>query len=220
MSAIGQEAESPAVVAPGSDDYTLLRAIAESRDPSALKTLYDRHAGLVFTLCHGVLRDRADAEELLVDIFWELWDKADRYDESRGSPLTYLTTLARSRAIDRLRTRRARAGAGGPPVALASDDRNVPPVADNPIDRMAGAERRASVRAAMAQLEPVQRQAIECAYYDGLSHSEIAAKLDKPLGSVKTWIRQGLIRLRDSLRTSFEEPTNQQTTTNREQRPS
>src|SRR2546428_3879967 len=85
------------------DDFELMRAIA-ARDQSALRTLYDRHSGIVYSLCLRVLRNSAEAEEVLVEVFWEAWDKGGRYDAGRGSPLTYLTTLARSRSIDRLRS--------------------------------------------------------------------------------------------------------------------
>jgi len=186
------------------DDYALMEAIASRRDSAALRALYDRHSGLVFTLCTRVLRDRGDAEDVLIDVFFELWDKADRYDAARGSPVSYLVQLARSRAIDRLRS--GRSDKAGPratastPDAIDGSASALRPAAANPLNDVATSEQRELVIRAIAQLEPVQRQAIECAYYDGLSHSEIAEKLDKPLGTVKTWIRQGLIRLRDALR--------------------
>jgi RNA polymerase sigma-70 factor (ECF subfamily) len=180
------------------DDYDLMRGI-RTRDQSALRELYDRYSGIVYALCLRVLRNATDAEDLLVDVFWETWEKSDRYDASRGSPLAYLTTLARSRAIDRLRSK-ATAGAR---VSL-TDVEDVSPsvVAGGPLDRTIDAERRATVSAALERLDPQQRRAIECAYYEGLSHSEISEQLGKPLGTVKTWIRTGLIRLRDSLRTT------------------
>ena len=188
---------------PARDDFELMRAIA-ARDQAALRTLYDRHSGIVFSLCLRVLRDNSEAEDLLVDVFWELWDKCGRYDAGRGSPLTYLTTLTRSRAIDRLRSR----ASASKVMTLAADVEEVAPSpsssqssSDNPLVQTIEAERRATVVAALQTLEPQQRRAIECAYYEGLSHSEISEKLGKPLGTVKTWIRTGLIRLRDSLRT-------------------
>jgi RNA polymerase sigma-70 factor (ECF subfamily) len=171
-----------------------MRRVA-ARDPNALRALYDRHAALVFALCLRILRDRADAEDLLVDVFWELWDKSARFDPGRGSPVSYLVLLARSRAIDRKRGKRKLAT--GP---LISED--LPATAD--VDPAAGAnlaERAELVKQALSQLEPQQRQAIECSFYDGLSHSEIADKLSKPLGTIKTYIRQGLIRMREMLRT-------------------
>jgi len=176
------------------DDYELMRAVAK-RDQRAFTALYDRHSNLVYTICLRILRDRAEAEELLVDVFYEVWDKCDRYDATRGSPVTYLVTLARSRAIDRIRSKGRR-------KELALADTDQPAAADNPAQQTIKNERATQIAAALEQLEPAQRQAIECSFYDGLSHSEIAQKLDKPLGTIKTWIRQGLIRLRDSLRTT------------------
>jgi len=89
------------------DDYELMRAIS-ARDQAALRILYERHSGLIYSMCLRALRNSAEAEELLVDVFWELWEKSGRYDAGRGSPVTYLVTLARSRAIDRLRSRGGR----------------------------------------------------------------------------------------------------------------
>jgi RNA polymerase sigma-70 factor (ECF subfamily) len=170
-----------------------MRRVA-ARDPNALRALYDRHSALVFALCLRILRDRADAEDLLVDVFWELWDKSARFDPGRGSPISYLVLLARSRAIDRKRGKRVSTG------PLLSED--LPATADTDPSASANlAERADLVKRALAQLEPQQRQAIECSFYDGLSHSEIADRLSKPLGTIKTYIRQGLIRMREMLRT-------------------
>ena len=181
------------------DDYDLMRGIA-SRDQSALRALYDRHSPVVYALCLRILRNAVDADELLVDVFWEAWEKSDRYDASRGSPLTYLTTLARSRAIDRIRSRATATAKMS--LADVNDVSPAAPSKSGPVENTLDAERRATVSAALDQLDPQQRQAIECAYYEGLSHSEISEKLGKPLGTVKTWIRTGLIRLRDTLRTA------------------
>jgi len=177
------------------DDYALMDAIAAG-DANALRDFYDRHSGLVFATCLRMLRDRNESEDLLVDIFHEVWQKASRFDANRGSPLTYLMTLTRSRAIDRQRRRlKIRASdIDQTDVEAAGLQPDVPLIAD---------ETRVAVVQALQSLEPAQRQAIECAYYDGLSHSEIAAKLNKPLGTIKTYIRQGLIHLRDGLRNTY-----------------
>jgi RNA polymerase sigma-70 factor (ECF subfamily) len=181
------------------DDYAIMDAIAAG-DSTAMRTLYDRHSGLVFAMCLRML-----AEELLSEIFWELWDRRDRYDANRASPLTYLLTLTRSRGIDRQRARRSR------PVMASLDSgepaRGVgnPSAPVDPLKQTIAGEHSALVRGALSRLEPQQRQAIECAYFDGLSHSEIAEKLNKPLGTIKTYIRQGLIRLREAVRTTSRE---------------
>ena len=179
------------------DDAALMAAVARG-DHAALATLYDRFSPMVFALCRRALRDVAAAEDLLEEIFIELWRRADRYDATRGGIATYLATLARSRAIDRLRAQRRA------PVASLPD--GVEPVAgaSDPAAAISGDERRTRMAAALAALSADQRSAIELAYYQGLSHTEIAQRLDKPLGTIKTWVRQGLIRLRDELRTDDE----------------
>jgi len=182
------------------DDFALMQAIAAG-DRAALERLYDRHSPLVLAVSRRVLKDAAEAEDVLTTVFFEVWSRADRFDASRGSPLSYLTTLARSRAIDRRRSRAAR------PVALSSENSAaenaaaMASTAPTPLQSSDINEQRQRIRAALAELEPAQREAIECSFYEGLSHSEIAEKLQKPLGTVKTYIRQGLIRLRDRIRT-------------------
>jgi RNA polymerase sigma-70 factor (ECF subfamily) len=175
------------------NDVVAMAAIAKG-DRAALADLYDRYNRLVFTLCLRMLKNRGDAEDVLIDVFSELWERSARYDATRGSPLSYLMTLTRSRAIDRMRSR-------GKLVTSELNDA-FPPASDAPgpealVDL---GEQRERVVAAMGSLEPVYREAVELSFYDGLSHSEIAAKLNKPLGTIKTYIRQGLIRLRDRLR--------------------
>jgi RNA polymerase sigma-70 factor (ECF subfamily) len=179
------------------DDFELM-ALIERQNPSALAQLYDRYGGLVFTLGLRMLRDRGEAEELVSDVFLELWRRCERYDATRGAPLAYLVTLTRSRAIDRQRSAafRAKTNLSG---ADALDSGN-PSKAPDPSASAIIVENRKRVRNAMQQLDPLYRQAVELAFFDGLSHTQIAQQLDKPLGTVKTYIRQGLIRLRDCLR--------------------
>jgi len=178
-----------------SDDVLLMRRIAEG-DAGAVRTLYDRHAGLVYSVALKMLRNRDDADELVADVFLELWRKSARYDPTRAAPSTYIVTLARSRCIDRQRRSAAR-----PMLALHDAERSAPVQTQTPADESQLSEQRAAVREALASLEPNQRQAVEAAYFDGLSHSEIAERLGKPLGTIKTHVRLGLIRLRDKLRT-------------------
>lgn len=171
-----------------------MKRIAD-RDPAALRELYDRHAGLVYAIALKMLRSREEADDLVTDLFWELWNKADRYDATRAAPVTYMVTLARSRCIDRLRRSNRHKAA---PLDLNAQQK----AADEPTP-LEGAlldENRGLVREALSRLDDNQRTALESAYYDGLTHSEIAEKLGKPLGTVKTYIRQGLIRLRETLR--------------------
>ena len=144
-----------------------------------------------------MLGDADEADDVLVDVFYEVWAKGGRFDAGRGSPLTYLVTLARSRSIDRRRSLGAR-------PSLKSDGSaelaGRAATGAGPFQHTETAELAVRVRAALAGLDVDQRAAVECAFYEGLTHTEVARKLGKPLGTVKTAIRQGLIRLRDVLR--------------------
>jgi RNA polymerase sigma-70 factor, ECF subfamily len=182
------------------NDYALMEAIAAG-DQAALAELYDRHSGVVLALALRIVRDRMASEDLLIDVFWELWRKSDRYDPKRGSPLTYLLTLARSRAIDRRRSA-ARHG-----MIRLETDVGHPAGQSEPLAKSVGPSHNViahelgqRVRAAMGRLDPSQRQAVELSFFDDLSHSQIAERLGKPLGTIKTNIRQGLIHLRESIR--------------------
>jgi RNA polymerase sigma-70 factor (ECF subfamily) len=177
------------------DDLTLMRSIAGG-DREAMAQMYDRHAPRVLAVCRRVLGDAGDAEDVLTDIFFELWRRADRFDPDRGSPITYLMTLTRSRAIDRKRSRSA-----GPKMTSTDTDaaRSAADLS-TPLDKSDSTEQADRVRRAVASLDPAQREMIEFAFFDGLTHTQIAERLKKPLGSVKTYIRQGLIRLRENLR--------------------
>jgi RNA polymerase sigma-70 factor (ECF subfamily) len=177
------------------DDYELMARI-ERRDADALGVMFDRYGGLIFTLGLRMLRDRGEAEELVSDVFLEIWRRAERYDANRGAPMTYLVTLGRSRAIDRQRSvtsrLRGQISANSAPDAAST--------APDPSASAVLVENAQRVRSAMVQLEPIYREAVELAFFDGLSHTQIAEKLNKPLGTIKTYIRQGLIRLRYCLR--------------------
>src|SRR5262249_6336104 len=166
-----------------------------SGSPDALAELYDRHARQIYSLALRILQDQSEAEDIVQEVFSQAWRQATRYDRSRGNVAAWLLTLARSRAIDRLRSRRARpdhSAEGG--VLLDLADQAAP--ADV---QLLSAEQVARVRAALEALPLLQRVAIELAYYEGLTHSEIAARLEQPLGTVKTRIRMGLHKLRESL---------------------
>lgn len=170
-----------------------------SRDQEALSRLYDRHRVVVFSLALRVLRDRAEAEEVLTDVFMQAWRSAAGFDPARGSVAAWLITLCRSRAIDRLRAQGRRAAAT---EALSREEGGAAASArpaGGPEDVADTALKRRRISEALGRLSPQRRDAIELAYYGGLSHSEIAAKLGEPLGTVKTWIRQGLLDLRESL---------------------
>lgn len=179
-----------------SSDYDLMRGIAAQQDV-ALALLFERYSGLVMAMCLRVLGHHADAEDTVLELFWEVWRRGDRYDPSRGAPVTYLLTLAYSRARDRRRTRGRQARLI---LAAGLEQHNGPTSRDGqPAEAAWLAEQRGRVRAAMGGLTPPQQQVMELAFFDGLTHREIAEKLDKPLGTIKTRIRQALIRLRGVL---------------------
>ncbi len=180
-------------------DAAIMAAIAAG-DRAALESLYDRYSPMVYALCRRILRDPAAADDLLSDIFLELWRRGDRFDPLRGSVPTYLATLTRSRGIDRLR---AQARTAAAPLNEETADGSV----IDPSAELTADERGLEVRKALAGLSIEQRQAVELAYYEGLSHSQIADRLSKPLGTIKTHIRQGLIHLRDSLRIHVSDET-------------
>lgn len=177
-----------------------MKAVAEG-DSGALAELYDRHGGAVFALGLRMLRDAEEAEEVLEDVFWHLWRHAGRYDSARGSVIVYLVTLARSRSLDRLRARerRARLRSGVADAVLAENLLGSGAGDATPFGDAVADERRGRVRGALAELTPEQREAVELAFLEGLTHLEISLRLGQPLGTVKTRIRSALLRLRGTL---------------------
>jgi RNA polymerase sigma-70 factor (ECF subfamily) len=176
-------------------DATLVHRLLQ-KDVAAFEQLYDRHSRTVYGLVLRILQQAGTAEEVVQDVFLQLWRNASLYDESRGPFVPWLLTLARNRALDTLRLKSERQRRREdqteelPPVVSA------PPEYEKQLDAKRHAEK---VRALMSFLNPQQRKAIELAYFEGLSHSEIAAALKEPLGTVKSWIRNGLLRLKEGL---------------------
>jgi RNA polymerase sigma-70 factor (ECF subfamily) len=165
------------------------------REPEALERLYERHARAVYSLALRITRQTASAEEIVQDVFLQLWRNAHIYQSSRGPLEPWLFTLARNRALDHMRLKREKQRRREEtldlqPVAFAA------PNPEYLVDRKRRAEH---VRAVMRSLPQEQRQAIELAFFEGMTHSEIAATLREPLGTVKSWIRTGLLRLREAL---------------------
>jgi RNA polymerase sigma-70 factor, ECF subfamily len=164
-------------------------------EPDALAELYDRHARSIYSLAVRIVRDQADAEDIVQEVFSQAWRQANRYDAARGNVAAWLLTLARSRAIDWLRGRRSRpwdSSEGSAPLTLADSGLGPDVLA-------ASAEQMARVRNALQSIPLVERVALELAYFDGHTHTEIATRLELPLGTVKTRIRQGLLRLRAAM---------------------
>jgi RNA polymerase sigma-70 factor (ECF subfamily) len=177
-------------------DRGLVTAIALG-SPEALGRLYDRHAGLVFALARRILARAEDAEEVVQDVFAQVWRQAARYQGERASVAGWIVMLTRTRAIDRLRARRARPDEDRglePTPAVATT-----PAALNPEGIAVSAENVRHVRAAFASLPDAQRALLELAYYEGLSHSEIATRTGVPLGTVKTRIRAAMDLLRQKM---------------------
>lgn len=175
-------------------DQSALGRIARG-DSSALAELYDRHARLVFSLALRILQNRADAEDVVQDVFTQVWAQAARYDTARGEVAAWMLMMARTRAIDRLRSRSLR-------PETASEARVVEEVPDATARQdlqLLSAEQVESLQDALSALPVAQRVALELAYYEGLTHAEIADRLSEPLGTVKTRIRQAVIKLRESL---------------------
>lgn len=174
------------------DDVALLKAIAR-RDEPALGLLYDRYRAILFGLLLRILNNREEAEDVLQEVFWQVWRRAGDFDEERGRPFTWLVTLARSRAIDRIRSLASRER-----VAVASVLETVDEVSDAATDAFKS-EQRGLVASALDQLPEEQKRPLMLAYFDGLTQSEIAASLGAPLGTVKTRMRTGMIKLRELL---------------------
>ena len=172
-------------------DHDLLRDIA-ARDVSAMAGLFRRHGPLMLGLSRRMLGDLHEAEDVVNDVFLELWERADRYSASRGGPQSYLLLVTRSRCVDRLRRRRRRpVPAQGPETADGS-----PP----PRHAAEMSELRHEIEEALAELPPTHRRSLVLAFFDGLTHAEIAEHTDTPLGTVKGHIRRSLLKLRGRLR--------------------
>ena len=179
------------------DDHRALRRMADG-DSAGLGALYDRHGRAVYSLALRILGDESDAEEVTQDVFAQAWRRAAQYDESRGTVAAWLLVMARTRAIDRFRARRVR------PEGRVRDDagftlQQLPATGPDVASELLAVERGQRVRRALEALPLLQRVAIELAYFEGLSQREIAERLEQPLGTVKTRMRLGLLKLRDAL---------------------
>ncbi|NJL89478.1 MAG: sigma-70 family RNA polymerase sigma factor [Coleofasciculaceae cyanobacterium SM2_1_6] len=175
-------------------DAALVGAMRQG-ESSALGKLYDRYSSLVYRLALRILASPPEAEDLTQEIFLNLWHN-QTYDPRRGSLSSYLTTLTRSRAIDKLRSRTTQ----GKFLQRWSQALTTAPSPPSPFDLASLEQRSTEIHQALSLLADKHRQVLELAYYEGLSQSEIAARLKTPLGTVKSWSRQGLLQLRKNLK--------------------
>jgi RNA polymerase sigma-70 factor (ECF subfamily) len=176
-----------------SSDSDLLRAVARG-DEAALAGIYDRYRLILFGLILRILNDREEAEDVLQEAFLQVWRRANDFNETRGRAFTWLVTIARSRALDRLRSAGSRGRVAREAAAVAPDE------IGDAADEAMRSERATIVRQALAELPEDQRRALLLAYFEGLTQTEIATRLGAPLGTVKTRTRSGMIRLRELLR--------------------
>ncbi|HEY6947744.1 MAG TPA: sigma-70 family RNA polymerase sigma factor [Gemmatimonadales bacterium] len=196
---------NPGPVSSAPVDRDLVAQVAAGSE-SAIGQLYDRYATVLYAVAYRIAGQRADAEEVVIESFAQAWREAGRFEPGRGSVAGWLTMITRSRALDlvRARVRRERIS-----EAAAADRPDPPPAMGawpaDPADALDRAELRRRVQTALAELSPPQRQAIELAFFEGLSQSEIATRLNEPLGTVKTRVRLGMQKLRAALRPFFPE---------------
>ncbi len=173
-------------------DVELLHAVARG-DEEALARLYDQYRVILFSVLVRILKSREEAEDVLQEVFLQVWRRAKDFDQSRGKPFTWLVTLARSRAIDRIRQLGARQRLADSAAQNTSD------VVSDAVSDTLHSEQREIVARALATLPDEQRRTLNLAYFDGLTQSEIAEQLGTPLGTVKTRMRSGMIKLRELL---------------------
>lgn len=163
-------------------------------DRDALEQIYNATRVKLFGICLRILGDRKEAEDALQDVYLNLWQRADRYDPERASPISWLATFARNRAVDRLRTGKVRAGAVEIEEAAPLPD--AAPLADA---QLIDAERSARIHHCIETLEKKQRDSIRTAFFEGRTYAELAEQKDVPLGTMKSWVRRGLQKLKACL---------------------
>ena len=191
------EMKQPAaqIEAARNQDWIAQIAQIATGDQAALAQFYELTNRMAFGLILRILSDRSTAEEVLLDVYTQVWRQAGHYNRERGTPLAWLTTIARTRALDRLRSGRQEMQRKES-LEVVAEARSL---AADPEEAAASNEHQQLVRRALAKLTVEQRQILELAYFSGLSHSEIAAHLGQPLGTVKTRARLGMLKLKEML---------------------
>ena len=189
---------SPSEHSARNQEVAALISKAAAGDQHAVSELYDATSRMVYGLVLRILNDEAVAEEVLLDVYMQVWRQASAYDARRGAPLAWLATIARSRAIDRLRAGRQHWQRTSSLETVSQQS-----TGESLEEAAYVTELRGIVREALGALSAEQREALELAYYGGMSHSEIAERLGQPLGTVKTRIRLGMIKLRELLKPEY-----------------
>jgi len=174
-------------------DADLLRRL-QARQPDAMKSLYDRFGRIAWSVIFSIVKDAAVAEDLVQETFLRVWNRAHTFEPGRGAIGPWLLTIARNQAIDHVRARSAQVGRN-----QGVDAENYPALYANMEDEILNADNARLVRAAISKLDANQRKVIELAYYEGLSQSQMAERMGQPLGTIKTWVRSALRRLREDL---------------------
>jgi len=177
------------------DDITLLQQIAAG-DQSAFSVFYDRFSGVLFSFIVRIVRSEAESEDILQEVFWQIWSKASSYRPDLGSPFSWSVTIARRKAIDRLRSLSRHLDRIEEARTARTEDDVALPTGGDALDAKSAAN---AVRTALTELPPEQRRAVQLAFFDGLTHVEIATALDAPIGTIKARIRRGMEKLRTPL---------------------
>lgn len=189
--------------ADGEADLRWMAAL-QDKDESAFQNLLRQYGSRAFAVCLWVLCDRQAAEDVLSEVFWEIWQNPDRYDSSRSSPQTYILLIARSRSIDRLRILGRQSKFVSDNSAPYLESNSIDPIG-SPVDKISKKEEAQLVRSALGGLNTTEREVLELSFFEGLSHQQISDRLHSPLGTVKSRIRQGLRHLRAKLSSTFPE---------------
>jgi RNA polymerase sigma-70 factor (ECF subfamily) len=189
-----QELSYSREVRSNAEDVALIRRMCDA-DETALGALYDRWARSLYSLVFHLLKDADEAEDVVEETFWQAWRKASSYEPSRGAVSTWLLTIGRRRALDRLRARSRRKEDSTQTGVLA----DIASSASDPLQMVENSERRSSVLNALRELPDEQREVLELGYFRGLSQSEIADTTGQPLGTVKTRMRLAMQKLREPL---------------------
>ena len=182
-----------AAASPTSDILTPLMARVAQGDREALRQLYDATSAKLFGVCLRILSDREESEDVLQDVYVTIWRRADRFDAARASVMTWLSTIARNRAIDRLRARG--------PMAYADqvDDLEIADGADSAETLLSAADDRNRLHGCLSELDERTEKVIRTAFFEGVTYEALARRMDAPLGTVKSWIRRGLAKLKGCL---------------------